>query len=211
MWLLYHEREGISMENAVTFEGKVVSNFEFSHCNKGNEFYRFLLSCKRLSGVLDVIPVMIKKEWIEKLPIKYGSYIRVTGRFQSYNSKETENYGKRILYINAYKAEKDETSNKNEIELDGIICKPPTLRVTPKGKVVSDVVIKNYYGKNIYYIPCILWAGIAKAAYEMNVGEYIKIKGRIQSRDYIKFKDDVKEMHIAYEISVCELYKEVEE
>ena len=212
MWLLYHKKEGMTMTNIVTFDGKVMTDLVFSHRNRNNDFYTFHLSCKRLSGVYDEIPVVIRKDLAEKLPIINGLNIRVTGRFQSYNSKRTEDYGKRILYINAYDvSEINKKSRTNQIELDGIICKPTTLRLTPKGKWVSDVVIKNYSGKNIYYIPCVVWGSTAKASNEMEVGEYIKIKGRIQSRDFIRFRNDKKEMHTAYEISVCELYKEMEE
>lgn len=200
------------MTNAVKFDGKVVTDLEFSHRNRNNDFYTFHLSCKRLSGVYDEIPVVIRKDLAENLPIIKGINIRIFGRFQSYNSKRTEDYGKRILYINAYEVFKiNEESSINQIELDGIICKPTTLRRTPKGRLVSDVVIKNYSSKNIYYIPCVIWGSIAKAANEMEVGEYIKIKGRIQSRDFIKFKNDEIEKHTTYEISVCELFKEMEE
>ena len=112
------------MKNDVTFEGKVVSEPQFSHKSGKNVYYSFLLSCKRKSGVEDIIPVRMLKKNAEKLPITIGNYIRVRGRFQSYNSQEPENFGKRLVYINALDAELCKKKNiKNDITLEGIVLR----------------------------------------------------------------------------------------
>ena len=52
-----------------------------------------------------------------------------------------------------------------------------------------------------HYIPCICWGRNARYASAFNVGDTIKIWGRIQSRIYFKKKNDT-EKRIAYEVSV---------
>ena len=40
--------------------------------------------------------------------------------------------------------------------------------------------------KSSYYFPCILWGDTAEIAKKLEVGEKVKLIGRIQSRKYIK-------------------------
>lgn len=200
------------MKNDVTFEGKVVSEPKFSHKSGKNVYYSFLLSCKRKSGVEDIIPVRMLKKNLEKLPIIIGNYIRVRGRLQSYNSQDPENFGKRLVYINALDAELCKKKNiKNDTTLEGIVCKTPTYRVTPKGKNICDLVLKNCSDddKSAYYIPCICWFGNALKASLYDIGTKIIVRGRIQSREYVKFdEDNNKSFHTTYELSVSDIKKD---
>lgn len=196
------------MINNVIFEGKVVSCPKYSHQTKTNKFYQFMLSCQRKSGVFDEIPVMVTLDLWEKLLILEGDYIRVKGRFQSYNSKEEENYGKRIVYINAFEVDFCEKKDcKNDISMEGIICKQPTYRISPRGKQICDLVLKTYTddGKAYYYIPCVCWFNNALKASLCDVGTKIQIRGRLQSREYIKICDGNKTYHTTYEVAVSDI------
>lgn len=197
------------MKNNVTFEGKVLTEPEFSHNRGKMVFYKFLLSSMRKSGIYDDIPVITTKEMVESLPIKMGDFIKVKGRFQSYNSKNKSNYGKRILYINALEAAFCKTGDKNKISLEGIVCKTPTYRETPRGKTICDVVLKTYSEKGVYYIPCIFWFENALKASFLNVGDLITINGRLQSREYMKLVDGEVEIRITQEVSASD-FKEKE-
>lgn len=100
--------------------------------------------------------------------------------------------------------QQDQNVNHNEIQLDGFICKPPIYRLTPRGREIADVLIavNRPYGK-ADYIPCVCWGVNAKLMEIFHIGERLKIKGRIQSRSYMKkLKDGLYENRTAYEISV---------
>ena len=77
-------------------------------------------------------------------------------------------------------------------------------RKTPLGREIADLLlaVNRPYGKSDY-IPCILWGRNARFAESFEVGERIKVWGRIQSRDYQKrITDDEFEKRVAYEVSV---------
>jgi single-stranded DNA-binding protein len=52
------------------------------------------------------------------------------------------------------------------------------------------------------YIPCIFWGRTAMLAGECCVGDEIALRGRFQSRNYLKVLDQHSEKRTAYEVSV---------
>jgi len=64
------------------------------------------------------------------------------------------------------------------------------------------LAVNRNYNKSDY-IPCIAWGRNAKYASNLQVGDRIKILGRIQSRDYQKKLDDETEItKTAFEVSI---------
>ena len=96
--------------------------------------------------------------------------------------------------------------NINDIEIIGFLCKMPLFRTTPFGREITDILVavNRAYGKSDY-IPCIVWGRNAKFANSLAVGDNIKIKGRLQSRNYQKKTDETVEERTAYEISVSKI------
>ena len=95
----------------------------------------------------------------------------------------------------------------NEIVLDGFICKPPVFRVTPLKREIADLLlaVNRMYNKSDY-IPCICWGRNARFCGKREVGEHVRISGRIQSRYYTKrLPDGTEEQRIAYEVSIAGL------
>ena len=67
------------------------------------------------------------------------------------------------------------------------------------------LAVNRSYNKSDY-IPCIAWGRNAKFAESLNVGDNLKIRGRIQSREYQKkIGEDEFETKTAYEVSVSKL------
>ena len=100
-----------------------------------------------------------------------------------------------------------EEEDKNQIFLDGYICKDSIYRKTPLGREIADllVAVNRSYGKSDY-IPCICWGRNARYASSFQVGDHVQIWGRIQSREYIKKLNDVEtEKRVAYEVSVSKI------
>ena len=96
----------------------------------------------------------------------------------------------------------DEVRVTNSIYLNGFICKNPVYRITPFGREISDILlaVNRAYNKSDY-IPCIAWG--VMLAMQFEVGDNIKIWGRIQSRKYQKkLSDGIVEDRIAYEVSI---------
>ena len=90
------------------------------------------------------------------------------------------------------------------------MCKKPVYRVTPFGREITDVLLAvNRLHNKSDYIPCIFWGKNAKLVSEYNVGDSLKIEGRIQSREYQKkLSEDETVTKTAYEISVSRVETE---
>ena len=192
--------------NKVTMCGEIASSFVYSHDVFGEGFYLFDLKVVRLSETADIIPVMISERLIDVDKNYIGAKVRISGQFRSYNKRNGQ-VSKLFLSVFATDIsfyEDYEVVNVNEICLNGFICKQPIYRKTPFGREISDVLlaVNRPYGKSDY-IPCIVWGRNARYVAELEVGQAIKVSGRIQSRIYHKrIEDAVMEERIAYEVSV---------
>lgn len=202
--------------NQATVVGEIVSGFTYSHEIYGEGFYMVDLKIPRLSDRCDVIPVMVSERLMDIDADYNGSVIRVTGQFRSYNSHKD---GKNRLVLSVFAREVEfleemaESSETNQIFLDGYICKEPVYRRTPLGREIADLIlaVNRPYGKSDY-IPCICWGRNARYVNSFHVGEKISVWGRIQSREYIKKVDDENlDKRVAYEVSVSKICESVED
>lgn len=199
--------EAQSDSNKVYLCGLVVSEPKKSNELYGEDFYELQLSVKRLSSIVDIIPIVIPKVFIEQEKIILGSKIAVCGQFRSHN-KIDGGRSKLMLSVfvkNVLKEYNEE--NPNLIEVSGYICRPPVYRTTPFNREIADILIaaNREYNKSDY-LPAIAWGRNARFAKNMVVGEKINISGRIQSREYQKkLINDTTETRTAYEISISQI------
>lgn len=198
--------------NRVVVEGIVEADCQFSHEKFGEKFYTFSIGCKRESGIVDHVPVMVSNRLFPVKEIKAGDQLSVEGKFRSFNE---HNGIKNKLRVQVFATEiygGEEIFNKNEIFLDGYLCKNPGYRKTPLGREIADLLlaVNRPYGKSDY-IPCICWGRNARYASELSVGRHMKVFGRVQSREYRKLlADNTLETRTAYEVSVGRL-EEIED
>ncbi|MGE5613505.1 MAG: single-stranded DNA-binding protein [Bacillota bacterium] len=196
--------------NMATISGKVITNVEFSHEVYGEGFYYFMLEVPRLSESSDRIPVTISERLTNKEKLEIGTIIEVEGQFRSYNSYNNEG-NKLVLTVFArditFLEDEKTIKNPNQIYLNGFICKKPVYRTTPFGREITDILlaVNRPYNKSDY-IPCIAWGRNARFSEKLNVGDNIKIWGRIQSRNYQK-KLETGEVitKVAYEVSISKM------
>ena len=170
----------------------------------GEKFYTTVVKSERLSGTMDLIPVMISERLISPTMDDTGAFAEISGEFRSYDDKTNR---KLILSVFANDISfLEDVKNVNDIELVGFICKEPIYRTTPLGREISDVVlaVNRPYGKSDY-IPCIVWGRNARFAENLSVGTKLKLRGRIQSREYYKKIDNEFETRTAFEMSVSRL------
>ena len=186
--------------NQAELIGEIISNPEFNHEIFGTKFYATTVATARPSGVYDLVPILIEEDF---LPIHIGDNVHIAGQFRSFNKD-----GKLILNLLVREIEKvsgnDNAEYKNDITLDGYICKKPIYRTTPMGKKITEVILAvNRAWDKTDYIPCICWGSCAKWVGKMEIGTHVQFTGRIQSREYVKNKGTVaEEKRTAYEISV---------
>ena len=195
--------------NTVTISGMVQKEPEFSHTIYGESFYTFWVKVNRLSGLADLLPMMISDRITELEKIKQGQGLRLCGQLRSYN-KMIDGVNRLILTVFVREiAYTEQAIHENEIEIEGFICKPTTYRVTPFGREITDmlVAVNRAYNKSDY-IPCIAWGRNARFADHFQVGDRVKVIGRIQSREYEKTTENgEKKTRTAYEVSVNKLEK----
>ena len=202
--------EKVFDNNKVSICGEIVSGFTYSHDVFGEGFYLFDLKVNRFSEAADVIPVMVSERIIDVEQDLSGYFVKINGQFRSYNRHIGGHnrlvlsvFAREITFINGLLEEYVEDGT-NDIFLDGYVCKQPIYRKTPLGREIADVLlaVNRPYGKSDY-IPCILWGRNARFSESFEVGERIKVWGRIQSREYQKrIADDEFEKRVAYEVSV---------
>ncbi len=198
-----------STNNEVFLTGTVDSELTYSHEVYGEGFYSFFIKIFRLSNMFDRINVTVSERLIKDLDLYEGCEISVAGQFRSYNNYSQEG-NKLILTVFARDisaGNSDSEKNPNQIFLNGFLCKPPVYRTTPFGREITDLLlaVNRAYNKSDY-IPCIAWGRNARFSSTLNVGDNIKIWGRIQSREYQKKISETESItKTAYEISVSKM------
>ena len=193
--------------NQAQVTGVIKSEFDFSHEIYGEKFYMFTLSIPRLSGTDDSVRVMVSERLLSAEEFKEGDRVNIEGQFRSYNSYEKPNENKLVLTIFAKDIHHNadlKSHNPNSLYLNGYICKEPIYRTTPFGREITDllVAVNRSYNKSDY-IPVIAWGRNARYAKTLNVGDNVRVWGRIQSRDYQKrISEEEVVTKTAYEVSV---------
>lgn len=196
--------------NKISVIGEVLTGFTFSHEVCGEGFYMMDIAVKRLSGQADILPLMVSERLLDVHQDYSGSTIEALGQFRSYNRHEGMR-NRLMLSIFArevrFMEEFTDYTKTNRIFLDGYICKPPIYRKTPLGREIADILlaVNRPYGKSDY-IPCISWGRNAHYASGLEVGDRVRIWGRIQSREYMKQLNGTEsEKRIAYEVSISRM------
>lgn len=202
--------EKVIENNRVSVIGEIISEFTYSHEVFGEGFYMTEISVNRLSSQADIIPLMVSERLMDVTKDLRGRIVEASGQFRSYNRHEGVRnrlllsvFVREIDFLDEF----DDCTKTNQIFLDGYICKQPVYRKTPLGREIADILIavNRPYGKSDY-IPCISWGRNARYASNFEVGERIRVWGRVQSREYTKKLDEVESVkRTAYEVSVSKL------
>ena len=205
--------DNINVNNEVRLCGEIQGELSFGHEIYGEAFYSFVLKVMRLSDICDYINITVSERLIRNMDLHDGSEVCVDGQFRSYNNY-SESGNRLILTVFARdisllddNSEDIKLHNPNYIYLNGFLCKAPVYRTTPFGREITDLLIavNRAYNKSDY-IPCIAWGRNARYSSGFNVGDNIRIWGRIQSREYQKrISEDESITKTAYEISVSKM------
>ena len=194
----------MTTKNEVLLEGLALGEPEWSHENHGTQFYRVYLQVPRLSGQVDVLPVLLPGALAAQAA--EGRLLRVRGQLRSFNNRS--GVGSRlVLTVYAQELQTGLDEPCNQIILSGALCKPPVFRRTPLGRSICDLMlaVPRRYGR-ADYLPVIAWGQLAVKASRLRVGDALAVEGRVQSRTYHKVTESGEtEERVAYEVSMMRL------
>ena len=187
--------------NHITLRGSLFSMPQFSHENHGRRFFRFTLEVPRLSGAVDVLPVIAREDVLNAMELSDGEMLTVTGQVRSHNVRED---GRRrlLIFVFANLIVCEDGEPLNEVVLEGPLCREPVYRKTPLGREICDMMLAVPRAfQRADYLPCILWGRTAVEGAQYHTRDILRITGRLQSRTYIKVTETGSEERTAYEIS----------
>lgn len=194
-------------KNQAFLRGRVGAAPHVSHLNHGVIYYQFSLEVERLSGAVDTLNILAPQGLLEACPVTAGEEYELTGEVRSYNNRS--GVGSRlVITFLARTIAPWWGEHANQLELSGVLCKPPVVRRTPLGREICDLLlaVNRRYGR-ADYLPCIAWGALARYCGELTVGDKVRLTGRLQSRTYRKVEGDRQEERVAYEVSVAEAEK----
>jgi len=198
-------KERGDMVNEIRITGIVMDNPKYSHSIGDCVFYSFPLATRRLSGNIDRVLVHIHEEIKDQF--YFGQKISIAGEMRTYRGRGKDDRLHLYLYIMPYAIDvnsellgEDEDIGSIEGEIRWIM----PLRKTPRGRTIVDFCLKSERLSGKYdTIPCIAWEENANDISLLKPGDKLKVKGRLQSRDYVKrFENGDEEVRTAYEFSV---------
>lgn len=192
-------------ENKIVLRGQAARAPVPSHRNHGVDYYLVPLRVPRLSGVDDMLNVVSADPalWTP------GEWVSVAGEVRSYNNR-TGTGSKLVITVLAREVAPSRLEEgENRLSLGGALCRRPTLRRTPLGREICDLLlaVNRPYGR-ADYLPCIAWGSLAAHCGGLDVGSKLRLEGRLQSRQYHKLIDGEQVVRTAFEISVMNLLPE---
>lgn len=187
--------------NTITLRGQLAQLPEFSHENHGKRFHRFSLEVQRLSGTVDILPVIAQEEVLNQIDPTAGSMITVIGQIRSHNYR-VEGVRRLMVFAFASMLIAEDGEPINEVMIEGPLCREPIFRRTPLGREICDVMLaipRPFHRAD--YLPCILWGRTASEISMCHTSDRIRISGRLQSRVYTKVTEEGTEERTTYEVS----------
>lgn len=217
------------MNNYITLYGEPLEYpHQVSVDKRGVAYYGFNMATERVGGIKDITQVIVEEGTpafesltaIDQVKDLLDCKLLVTGRIRTRNIKRKDTDGSRTkekehskLYISVRAQEitdQEYEGDTNGVVLTGFVCKKGDMRTTPRGIRITDMILACWREddeSNVSdYIPAITWNGTAaRAADNLNVGDCIEVRGRLQSREYTKeLEHGETEVRTCYELSIEE-------
>ena len=187
--------------NQIFLRGSLNELPTFSHENHGRRFFRFLLEVPRLSGTVDILPVVAEERVLGALDPTGGEMLTISGQIRSHNVR-VDGLRRLLIFVFAAQIWTEDGAAINEVALAGNLCKEPIYRRTPLGREICDIMLavpRAFHRAD--YLPCILWGRTALEVSRCHIRDTVSIQGRLQSRIYMKQTQAGLEERTAYEIS----------
>ena len=187
--------------NQIVVRGSLTELPRFSHENHGKRFFRFSLEVPRLSGNVDILPVVAEEKILNHMDLSGGEMLTVIGQIRSHNTRQ-EGVRRLLVFIFAADMIAEDAEPMNDVVIEGPLCREPIYRRTPLGREICDAMIAVPRAfSRADYLPCILWGKTAQQVSRCHTRDRLRVTGRLQSRVYTKLTDDGPIERTAYEIS----------
>ena len=121
------------MENQITLRGQLLALPHFSHENHGKKFYRFTLEVPRLSGAVDLLPVVAEESILNTLDLSGGEMLTVYGQVRSHNLR-SDGIRRLLIFAFAQAILCEDGQPINDCTVEGTLCREPVYRRTPLGR-----------------------------------------------------------------------------
>ena len=196
-------------ENQGMLRGEVLAVPKLSHHNHGVDYYLVPFRVPRLSGAEDVVNLVVSQPQAQLW--QPGNWLEVGGEVRSYNNRSGQGSRLVITMLVREVLQAHCREGENHLLLAGALCKPPVARRTPLGREICDLLlaVNRPYGR-ADYLPCIAWGSVANRCAQMEVGDRLRLEGRLQSRQYHKMVEGERQTRTAYEISIMNLLPQEE-
>lgn len=197
-------------ENKIVLRGQTAGEPVHSHQNHGVDYYVVPLRVPRLSGTDDVLNLVTADP--DPAVWTPGNWVSVQGEVRSYNNRSGTG-SKLVITVLVRSAQPSQLEEgENRLVLAGTLCRRPTARRTPLGREICDLLlaVNRSYGR-ADYLPCIAWGSLAAHCGGLDVGDTLRLEGRLQSRRYHKLIDGEQVERTAFEISVMNLLADDED
>ncbi len=193
-------------ENKILLRGRLEGEPVLSHTNHGVDYFLLPVRVRRLSGAEDRLNAVASREQLESLALEPGDLVTIRGEVRTFNNRS--GVGSRLV-VSVFVRELTRGEGEEEenlLELAGTLCKPPSLRSTPLGRTICDMIlaVNRRYGR-ADYLPCIAWGSLAHRCGELSVGDRLRLSGRLQSRVYTKVLEGRAEERTAFEVSIMSM------
>lgn len=183
------------------------------------DLYRAYAEIERRSGVSDVVTLIFPAKALEKTAddskaadetpaelLHVSANVLVIGATQTYRNAES---GQIDTFIYCEYVCNGYAEPQNQVEFTGTVERAPKFRTTPKGKKITDLIIRvpSKFEKTFYcLVPVIAWGKTAEQAAKLAIGDAVEIAGRLQSREYVKrYDDSSEEVRTTTEVSAAKV------
>ena len=187
--------------NQIELTAVIKDEPRLDHVKYGERYYTYRVTSTRLSGVEDIVNVVMSETKCKVEDVKPRRKIQITGAVRM----KLGDVPRYLPYVTVREAKvvSDDTPEVNIATIDGEICRRTTLRETPNGKKICDFFLDTTNGSgNRMGTPCIAWGSLAEYIGTLKAGKKLKVKGRFNSREYQKYVLGTPEIRTAYELSV---------
>lgn len=171
-----------------------------------DDHYTAILETKRLSGVIDCVPLYIPKLFGNDFVDISNSdcTVKINGEIENFLERDKNNkqHFNVCVYVKDYEIINITDATENKCHIMAFLCKKLECRETPKGRIVTDLTVVVNHRKGCNYLPVIAWGKHALSiSDECSIGDKVELIGRFQSREYVK--DETTFM--TYEISASNI------
>lgn len=199
----------MSRENAITVTGRLMRAPVEDHETSGGWIWWTEIATARLSGVVDMLQVMIPERVMDDAEIDLGMLprVKIMGEIRRHMLKELRADGQPrwvpAVYAQRIELAAEGDADKDEVEMWCEVDKHIGHRETPLGRLLTEmrVTMRRMYGHWDSVI-VITWGGLARRLRGLKPGARLHVRGRLQSRGYLKEQaDGTMRAMVTYEVS----------